>query len=254
MFLWWCFGGGVFVVVFLWWCFCGGVFVVVWWCFCGVPWGGVFVVVFLWLCLCGVVVFFVVVWWCFCVGVMVFLCWCVGACDGAYFKIKKSWRGVGGEGAAPPPQCTHCKECIAGVDLVVVVAVVVAVVVVVVVVVVVEYTSTTTRPEDQGTRGQEDRGTRGPEDQRTRGPEDQGTRGPKKQKCKKKKNFPTIYLPNSKIPPCTRQACDNHAIGSHYRPCKNWQISGSMKCNFNLQFSSNAWQGTVASQAHKTGF
>ena len=27
-----------------------------------------------------------------------------------------------------------------------------------------------------------------------------------------------------------------------------------MKCNFNLQFSSNAWQGTVAAQAHKTGF
>ena len=37
VFLWWCFCGGVFVVVFLWWCFCGGVL----WCFCGV-----FVVVF----------------------------------------------------------------------------------------------------------------------------------------------------------------------------------------------------------------
>ena len=24
-FLWWCFCGGVLVVVFLWWCFCGGV-------------------------------------------------------------------------------------------------------------------------------------------------------------------------------------------------------------------------------------
>ena len=185
VFLGWCFWGGVLVVVFLWWCSCGGVFVVafLWWCggvfvvflgwcFCG----GVFVVVFVW---CGCV--FVVVWWCFCVGVMVFLCWCVGACYGAYFKIKKRWRGVGGEGAAPPPQCTHCKECIAGVDLVVVVAVVVAVVVVVVV----EYTSTTTRPEDQGTRGQEDRGTRGPEDQRTRGPGDRRTRGPEDQKKKK---------------------------------------------------------------------
>ena len=55
---------------------------------------------------------------------------------------KKSWRGAGGEGAAPPPQCTRCKECIADVDLevlcfVVVVAVVVVVVLVVVVVVVV---------------------------------------------------------------------------------------------------------------------
>ena len=34
-----------------------------------------------------------------------------------YRKMKKSWRGVGGEGAAPPPQCTRCKECIADVDL-----------------------------------------------------------------------------------------------------------------------------------------
>ena len=50
MFLWWCFCGGVFVVVFLWWCFCGVVAVVfLWWCFCG----GVFVVVFLWWCSCG---------------------------------------------------------------------------------------------------------------------------------------------------------------------------------------------------------
>ena len=36
VFSWWCFCGGVFVVVFLLWCFCG----VVGWCFC------VFVVVF----------------------------------------------------------------------------------------------------------------------------------------------------------------------------------------------------------------
>ena len=37
---------------------------------------------------------------------------------GGYRKMKKkSWRGVGGEGAAPPPQCTRCKECIADVDL-----------------------------------------------------------------------------------------------------------------------------------------
>ena len=37
VFLWWC--GGVFVVVLLWWCLCGDVFVVVWL-------GGVFVGVF----------------------------------------------------------------------------------------------------------------------------------------------------------------------------------------------------------------
>ena len=45
MFLFWCFCGGVVVLL----CFCGGVFVVVWWCFC------VFVVVF-WWCFCGVFV------------------------------------------------------------------------------------------------------------------------------------------------------------------------------------------------------
>ena len=59
--LWWCFcggvlvvvfSGGVFVVVFLWWCFCGGVFVVVW-CSTGV----VLEWCFLW-------------WWCFCGGVV----------------------------------------------------------------------------------------------------------------------------------------------------------------------------------------
>ena len=45
------------MVVFLWWCFCGGVLVVLWcstgvvleWCFCG----GVFLVVFLWWRFCG---------------------------------------------------------------------------------------------------------------------------------------------------------------------------------------------------------
>ena len=46
---------------------------------------------------------------------------------GGHRKMKKSWRGAGGEGAAPPPQCTRCKECIAGVDLEVVVVVVVVV-------------------------------------------------------------------------------------------------------------------------------
>ena len=69
VFLWWCFCGGVAVVVLRWWCRsgvfvggvfvvvflrCGGVFVVVW-CSTGVvlEWG---VVVFLWLCFCGGVV------------------------------------------------------------------------------------------------------------------------------------------------------------------------------------------------------
>ena len=57
VFLWWC--GGVFVVVVVWWCFCGGVVVFLWWC------GGVCVVVFLWRCGGGggVAVF---LWWCFC--------------------------------------------------------------------------------------------------------------------------------------------------------------------------------------------
>ena len=40
------------------------------------------------------------------------------------------WRGVGGEGAALPPQCTRCRECIADVDLEVLFVVVVVVVVV----------------------------------------------------------------------------------------------------------------------------
>ena len=73
--VWWCFGGGVFVVGF---CsrsskygvvLCGVFVVFVRWCFCG----GVFVAVFLWGCF-GV---FAVV---FCVFVVVFLwwCWCGG--------------------------------------------------------------------------------------------------------------------------------------------------------------------------------
>ena len=68
MFLWWCFCGGVLVVVFVWWCFCGGVLVVLflWWCFCA----GVFVLVFLWWCFCGGV-FVVVFLWCGCGGVFV---------------------------------------------------------------------------------------------------------------------------------------------------------------------------------------
>ena len=80
MFLWWCFCGGVLVAVFLWWC--GGDFVAVCWCFC--------------------------------VGVMVFLRWCVGACYGAYSKIKKKLEGGwgGGRSASPPMhslQGMHCR-------------------------------------------------------------------------------------------------------------------------------------------------
>ena len=57
----WCFCGGVVVVVFLWWCSYGGVLVVVWCC------GGVCVVVFLW--------WWMVFWWCFCGGVVVVFLW-----------------------------------------------------------------------------------------------------------------------------------------------------------------------------------
>ena len=88
MFLWWCFCGGVLVVVFL--CWCGGVFLVVflWWCFCGGVFVVVFlrwclVVVFLWWCSCRCVCVLVFVWWCFCGGVfvLVFL-WGTGiSCD-----------------------------------------------------------------------------------------------------------------------------------------------------------------------------
>ena len=51
------------MVVFSWWCFCGGVFVVVFlgWCL---------VVVFLWWCSCRCVCVVVLLWWCFC-GVFV---------------------------------------------------------------------------------------------------------------------------------------------------------------------------------------
>ena len=69
LFLWWCFSGGVFVVVFLW-C-CGGVVVFLWWCFCG----GVFLVVFLWWCF-GVFVVLLLLLLCFCGVVVVFLRLC----------------------------------------------------------------------------------------------------------------------------------------------------------------------------------
>ena len=97
------------MVVFL--CFCGGVLVVfLWWCFSG----AVLVVVFLLWCFCGCVFVVVFLWWCFCVGVMVFLCWCVGACYGAYSKIKKKLEGGwgGGRSASPPMhslQEMHCR-------------------------------------------------------------------------------------------------------------------------------------------------
>ena len=57
-----------------------------------------------------------------------------GACWGGYSKMKKSWRGVGGEGAAPPPnalvarnalQMSTWRSFVVNVVVVVVVAVVV---------------------------------------------------------------------------------------------------------------------------------
>ena len=101
VFLWWC--GGVFVVV--WWCFCGGVCVVVflwrcrggvfvvaflWWRFCG----GVLVVVFLWWCSCGGVFAEVFLWWCSCggVGVVRFLRWFVGVLS--LFAFARRWLVV----------------------------------------------------------------------------------------------------------------------------------------------------------------
>ena len=90
VFLWWCFCGGVLVVVFLWWflwwCFCGGVVVFLCWC------GSVFVEVFLWWCSCGGV--FVLVWWCFCVGVVMFLWWCF--CGGVLVVVFLWWCFCGG--------------------------------------------------------------------------------------------------------------------------------------------------------------
>ena len=110
VFLWWCFCGGVLVVVFLCWyggvfcggVFCGGVLVVVFLCW----YGGVFVVVFLRWCSCGgvfVVVFLgwclaVFLWWCSCrcVCVVVFLWWClvvVFLCwYGGVFVVVFLWR------------------------------------------------------------------------------------------------------------------------------------------------------------------
>ena len=38
-----------------------------------------------------------------------------GACYGDLLSKNKNWRGVGGEGAAPPPQCIRCKECLKGI-------------------------------------------------------------------------------------------------------------------------------------------
>ena len=87
---------------------------------------------------------------------------------------EPGWRGVGGEGAAPPPQMhsqNMLRDSLAvhrifgtrGPK---------------------HYTTTgpenhrTRGPQDQRTTGPEDHRTRGPKDQRTTGPEDQRTRGP----------------------------------------------------------------------------
>ena len=94
VFLWWCFCGGVLVVVFLCWC---GVFVLVWWCFCG----GVFVVVFLWRCSCGGVFVVVFLWWCFCGGVfVVWLRWC--SCGGVFVAVFLWWCFCGGVQSTTP--------------------------------------------------------------------------------------------------------------------------------------------------------
>ena len=101
--------------------------------------GDVFDVVFLWWC--GSV--FMFLWWCFCGGVVVFLCFCGGVlvvflwcfCGGVLGVLFLWWCFCGG---------------------------------VVVFLWSTSTTSTTTRPEDQRTRGQEDQGTGGPGDQRTK--------------------------------------------------------------------------------------
>ena len=78
---------------------------------------------------------------------------------------EPGWRGVGGEGAAPPPQM-HSQNMLP--DSLAVHRI---------------FGTrgpkhyTTTGPENHRTRGPEDHRTRGPEDQRTRGPQDQRTTG-----------------------------------------------------------------------------
>ena len=79
---------------------------------------------------------------------------------------EPGWRGVGGEGAAPPPQM-HSQNMLR--DSLAVHRI---------------FGTrgpkhyTTTGPENHRTRGPEDHRTRGPEDHRTRGPQDHRTRGP----------------------------------------------------------------------------
>ena len=97
--VWWCFCGGVCVVMFLWWC---GWVVFLWWCFCGgvfvVVWLGVFFFVVVFLCFCGVFVVFL--WWCFSGAVLVVvflwcsLWWCFWGwcfCGGVFVVV---WLGV----------------------------------------------------------------------------------------------------------------------------------------------------------------
>ena len=62
-------------------------------------------------------------------------------------QISWCWRGVGGEGAAPPPKANQTLKGL-----------------------------WTRGPRDQRTRGTQ--GTKGPVDQRTKGPEDPQTTGP----------------------------------------------------------------------------
>ena len=75
---------------------------------------------------------------------------------------EPGWRGVGGEGAAPPPQM-HSQNMLAVHRILG------------------SEDQSTTRPQDQRTTGPEDQRTTGPEDQRTTGPEDHRTTGPEDQ-------------------------------------------------------------------------
>ena len=82
---------------------------------------------------------------------------------------EPGWRGVGGEGAAPPPQM-HSQNMLR--DSLAVHRILGP------------EDQSTTRPQDQRTTGPEDQRTTGPEDQRTTGPEDHRTRGPNNQRTR----------------------------------------------------------------------
>ena len=97
--------------------------------------------------------------------------------------------------------------------------------------------ATTTRPEDQGTRGPEDRRTGGPGDQRTGGPEDRRTRGPGDQRTKKKnqkKKIPPLCklarIPSRflcwRLPACYQGSCPIRPIHGKASPLLQSNIQG----------------------------